>query len=177
MHDALRTDVPYNHRSLVQLACRKSRKEKGHLAGLLFFKTPMKFIPALFLLLFLQGVAFPQAENGKLNPDSVYTFVDELPVFPGGVSALSDYLSWSLVYPEQALRDSLEGKIYVGFVVEADGSISNVKIKKSGGEAQDAEALRMVKNMLRWSPGMQTGKPVRVKLNLPIKFTLQGGVH
>ncbi|RLD48169.1 MAG: energy transducer TonB, partial [Bacteroidetes bacterium] len=77
-------------------------------------------------------------------------------------------------YPPQAKNNGIQGRIFINFIVEPDGIVSDVKILKGIGGGCDKEALRVVKNMPRWEPGVQKGKPVRVSYNLPIKFTLKG---
>jgi protein TonB len=96
-----------------------------------------------------------------------------MPQFPGGVPALYRYLKNHVQYPVSAKEMGYQGTVYLSFVVEKDGSISNVVILRSVGGGCDEEAIRVVKSMPDWSPGTQMGRPVRVIYNLPIKFTLQ----
>ncbi|NJN34811.1 MAG: TonB family protein [Saprospiraceae bacterium] len=95
------------------------------------------------------------------------------PEFKGGQEQLFRYLANRIVYPENARRNGIQGTVYVGFVVDKDGSITNVKVKKGVHKSIDEEALRMVKNMPKWSPGAEEGEKVRVAYTLPIKFALQ----
>ena len=94
------------------------------------------------------------------------------PAFPGGNGALRDYLSRNIVYPEQARKDSVEGRVVVSFVIEKDGSITKPAVVRSLHPLLDAEALRVVAAMPKWSPGMTMGKKVEVKYNLPVSFKL-----
>jgi|GEM_PF-1183002 len=104
--------------------------------------------------------------------DKVFDVVEQMPAFPGGMSELMAWFKDNLVYPEAAARDGIQGRAIVQFVVEKDGSISNVKIAKSVELSIDREAARLVKNMPRWIPGMQNGTPVRVKYTVPVTFKL-----
>ncbi len=106
------------------------------------------------------------------DTDSVYTLVDVMPEFPGGVNALMSYLSENITYPEQAKKDGVHGKVFISFVIEKTGKVNNVKVLRGIGEACDAEAVRVVKSMPDWKPGLSEGKPVRVQYNIPIKFAL-----
>ncbi|PKP04769.1 MAG: energy transducer TonB [Bacteroidetes bacterium HGW-Bacteroidetes-6] len=104
----------------------------------------------------------------------IFTIVEEQPGFPGGESALMEYLGRNIKYPQLARESNIQGTVFVTFVVEPNGSISNVKTLRGIGGGCDEEALRVVKSMPNWTPGKQRGKPVRVQFNLPIRFVLQG---
>lgn len=110
----------------------------------------------------------------KRNPDNsyVYDVVEEMPQFPGGPSALFDYLAESIKYPEVAEENGIQGRVILTFVIEEDGSISNISIVKSVDPALDAEAIRVVASMPRWIPGKQQGSSVRVKYTVPVTFRL-----
>jgi protein TonB len=103
----------------------------------------------------------------------VFLIVEEPPTFPGGDQALYKWLGENLKYPEEAKELGIQGRVFVSFVVEPDGSTSNVVVKRGIGGGCDEEAVRIVKAMPKWAPGKQRGQPVRVQFNLPIKFTLQ----
>ena len=98
--------------------------------------------------------------------------VEHHPSFPGGQQALLDFLRQNVNYPEQAKKDSIEGRVVVGFVIDTDGSITDPKIVRSVHPLLDAEALRVVKLMPKWEPGSENGTPVKVKYNLPISFKI-----
>lgn len=102
----------------------------------------------------------------------IFQVVEQLPEFPGGDEALFKYLSDNLEYPARAREAGIEGRVMVGFVVEPDGRISNVKVVRSKAAALDEEAIRVVKAMPKWKPGKQRGKAVRVQCQIPITFTL-----
>ncbi|MEI8004801.1 MAG: energy transducer TonB [Bacteroidota bacterium] len=103
----------------------------------------------------------------------VFLIVEEPPTFPGGEAALYKWLGENLKYPEEAKELGIQGRVFVSFVVEPDGSTSNAVVKRGIGGGCDEEAIRIVKAMPKWGPGKQRGQPVRVQFNLPIKFTLQ----
>lgn len=99
--------------------------------------------------------------------------VEEMPQFPGGDSELFAFLARNLKYPPEAKEIGVSGRVFVYFVVEPDGSISNATVKRGIGAGCDEEAIRVVSLMPKWSPGKQRGVPVRVQFTLPVKFTLQ----
>jgi protein TonB len=100
-------------------------------------------------------------------------FAEEMPEYIGGMEAMYAFLKNELQYPEVARNNNIQGTVLLEFVVERDGSVSNVKPLVSLYPECDAEAIRVVKKMPKWKPGKQMGKPVRCYFNLPIRFTLQ----
>ncbi len=115
-------------------------------------------------------VAMKISEEGE----TTYKVCEKMPEFPGGVQALMQHIYKNVEYPDEARKQNKQGKSIVHFVVEADGSISNVKIMKSAGDEQlDKEAMRVASSMPKWTPGSQRGKAVRVEYTLPIFFRLQ----
>jgi protein TonB len=105
--------------------------------------------------------------------DEPVLFVEQMPVFDGGMAELSKFLSKNLRYPRQATNGEIEGKVFVQFVVGKDGKVSQVTVIKGIGYGCDEEAVRVVSLMPAWTPGKQSGKPVAVRYNLPISFKLQ----
>ncbi|MBN2637934.1 MAG: energy transducer TonB [Bacteroidales bacterium] len=103
----------------------------------------------------------------------IFIAVQKKPTFPGGEATLMNYLSSHINYPELARETGVQGKVYLKFVVEPNGKISNVEVIRGIGAGCDEEAIRVVKNMPRWNPGMQMGKPVRVAFSLAVNFRLQ----
>ena len=97
----------------------------------------------------------------------------ELAEYPGGVDAMANYIASSVVYPEKAKTDNVQGKVFVQFVVETDGSIAEATVLRGVGGECDDEALRVVKSMPQWKPATFKGKPVRSKYVLPINFVLK----
>ena len=104
--------------------------------------------------------------------ESWYVVVDEEPQFPGGMDALYAFLKENIRYPQQARDNGITGKVYVTFVVEKDGSISNPRLLRDIGGGCGPEAIRVVRMMPRWIPGKLRGETVRVQFNLPVNFTL-----
>ncbi|MBO6056938.1 MAG: TonB family protein, partial [Bacteroidales bacterium] len=100
--------------------------------------------------------------------------IEVMPEYPGGPNALVKYVQNNLKYPESAKKNKQEGRVFVGFVVEKDGSISNVSVMRGVCEELDNEAVRVVKTLPKFTPGMHGGKPVRVQYTLPIAFKLNG---
>jgi len=114
----------------------------------------------------------PMEEEEK-KEDKVFVVVEDQPEFPGGEKARMRYLRNNIEYPQLARESGIEGTVYVTFVVEKDGSITDVRVLRGIGGGCDKEAIRVVKEMPKWKPGKQRGKPVRVQFNMPIRFTLQ----
>jgi protein TonB len=102
----------------------------------------------------------------------VFDVVEQMPEYPGGMQALFEYLSQNVKYPEDAKAQKIEGRVIATFVVETDGSISNVEVAKPAFPSLDAEAVRVLSGMSKWTPGKQNGKVVRVKYTVPINFSL-----
>lgn len=103
----------------------------------------------------------------------VFDVVEEMPSFPGGQGALMSYLASNIKYPVVAQENGVQGRVIVSFVVERDGSISDVRVARSVDPSLDREAQRVVKSMPRWKPGKQNGSAVRVKYTVPVVFRLQ----
>ena len=109
---------------------------------------------------------------GFTKPDNVFDEVDEMPQFPSGMAGLMQYLSSSIRYPIDAKESGAQGRVIVSFIVEKDGSISNARVTKPTYSSLDEEALRVVSNMPKWTPGKQNGETVRVKYSIPVSFRL-----
>ncbi len=114
-----------------------------------------------------------EIEEEEIVEAEIFTVVEAMPEFPGGMGKLMNYLATNIKYPPLAKESGIQGRVFINFVVEPDGSISNVKVLRGIGGGCDEEAIRVVEAMPKWKPGMQRGKPVRVSYNLPVKFTLQ----
>ena len=115
--------------------------------------------------------------NGPVEEKApeIFTVVEQMPEFPGGAGEMMKYIQKNIHYPEIEKEAGITGKCFVKFVVEQDGSISNVEILKgvAGGPGCDKEAMRVIKSMPKWNIGKQNGRPVRVYFNVPISFRLQ----
>lgn len=105
-------------------------------------------------------------------PDPVVEFPDVDAQFPGGAAAMQQWISENVVYPQEAIEIGDEGKVYLSFIVEPDGSLSNVQVIRSVSGSLDKEALRVTNKMPKWSPGEAQGKRVRTRCRLPIVFEL-----
>ena len=110
--------------------------------------------------------------NDNSSPNEVYDIVETLPIPAGGMAGWSSYLSANLGYPTTARRKGIEGTVIVAFVVNTDGTVSDFELLKGIGGGCDEEAIRIVKNSPKWTPGMQDGKAVRTLMMLPVNFTL-----
>ncbi len=111
-------------------------------------------------------------EEEEEAEEPVFVVVESMPQFPGGEEARLRYLSENLQYPLMAREAGIEGAVYVSFVVEKDGQITNIKLLRGIGGGCDEEAIRVVSSMPRWIPGKQRNVPVRVQFNMPIRFIL-----
>lgn len=124
-------------------------------------------------------VVVPQEGNGngviEEKAPEIFTVVEQMPEFPGGTAELMKYLQKNISYPQVEKEAGIQGKCYIKFVVQPDGSISNVEVQRgvSGGPGCDKEAVRVVKSMPKWTPGKQNGRAVPVYFNLPVSFRIQ----
>lgn len=107
-----------------------------------------------------------------VNSNRVYDVVEQMPSFPGGISGLRTYLNQNIRYPAEAQENCVQGRVVVSFVVGKDGHISDVTVLRSVDPSLDKEAIRVVRNMPRWTPGKQGGEPVKVRYNVPVSFRL-----
>jgi protein TonB len=112
-------------------------------------------------------------EVEEVKEEQVFVVVEEMPEFPGGELALRKYIAKAIVYPTIAQENGIQGKVFVNFVVNKDGSVSNAKIARGVDPSVDAEALRVVSALPKWKPGKQRGVPVRVSYTVPISFKLE----
>ena len=109
----------------------------------------------------------------RVEENKVFEYVEQMPSFPGGMAALMQYLSKNIKYPPVAEEMNIQGRVICTFVVERDGSVSDIRIAKSVDPSLDKEAIRVVSAMPSWIPGRQNGQNVRVKYTLPVTFRLQ----
>lgn len=114
----------------------------------------------------------PLYKPQPVNKNSVYDVVEQMPSFPGGISGLRTYLNQNIRYPAEAQENCVQGRVVVSFVVGKDGHISDVTVLRSVDPSLDKEAIRVIRNMPRWTPGKQGGEPVRVRYNVPVSFRL-----
>lgn len=120
-----------------------------------------------------EDIAAPEPPKHVVEETKIFTVVEQMPMYPGGDAALMGYLRDNIHYPTIAAENGVQGRVVVGFVVERDGSITDVKILRGVDPSLDREAMRVVKSMPRWNPGKQNGSAVRVKYQVPVSFRLQ----
>lgn len=142
------------------------------------------FVPlaaALLVLSNIETVARAQKVNkttaiqpkDKAKDEPVALVVENMPDYPGGTGKLMEFLAKNLKYPESAEKNKQEGRVIVRFVIEKDGSLTDFAVARSVSPALDAEALRVAKMMPKWIPAKNKGKTVRLRYNIPIKFSLR----
>ncbi|QDW27755.1 energy transducer TonB [Pedobacter sp. KBS0701] len=125
-------------------------------------------------------IAEPVGEGPKreaavaVDDNKVYDFVsiEKQPEFPGGIAKFYGYLGKAIKYPPMAQENNVQGKVFLSFVVEKDGKLTDITVTRGLGSGTDEEAIRVLKASPRWNPGIQNGKPVRVKYNINVNFTL-----
>jgi len=131
----------------------------------------------LILMLLMAGCCLMTANAQKTvvsqTNQKVFDTVEQMPEYPGGMQAMIEFLQTNMKYPEDAAKQKVEGRVMVQFVVETDGSVSDVHVAKQVFPSLDAEAIRVVQAMPKWTPGKEKGKVVRVKYNLPIVFRMR----
>ncbi len=111
----------------------------------------------------------------EVDDDTIVVKPDQMPEFPGGLTALLKYLRSEISYPKKAADKRIQGRVIVEFVVDRDGKVGECKVLRRVHSLLDREAVRVIKSMPRWKPGIQKGKAVRVKYTLPINFQLPNG--
>lgn len=119
-------------------------------------------------------VVATQGDEEEVAEAEIFTVVEEAPSFRGGDEARIRFLQENMKYPQMARESGIQGTVYVTFVVERNGSVTDVKVLRGIGGGCDEEAIRVIQAMPSWIPGKQRGKPVRVQFNMPIRFTLAG---
>ena len=120
-----------------------------------------------------EEIAAPEPPKQQVEENKVFDVVEQMPSFPGGMGALMSWLNQNIKYPVIAAENGVQGRVIVQFVVEKDGSITDVKVAKSVDPSLDKEASRVVSAMPKWTPGKQNGSAVRVKYTVPVTFKLQ----
>ena len=129
-------------------------------------------IMALMAVFGLTTVSAQKTVVAQKN-QKVFDIVEQMPEYPGGQAALFDYLSKNIKYPADAEKKKVEGKVFVTFVVDTDGKITDVSLMRKVFPSLDAEAVRVISAMPNWIPGKQKGQVVRVKYTVPIMFRLK----
>jgi protein TonB len=124
------------------------------------------------------GTSNNGSSNGVLDgsgtdDNAIYTYVQELPAFPGGEQALKSFIQRNMIYPKLAQQNKIQGRVYVSFVVEKNGSLTDIKVVQGIGAGCDDEALRVVRLMPKWKPGRRQGHEVRCYISMPLNFVFQ----
>jgi TonB family protein len=112
--------------------------------------------------------------NENKSKNGVYEQVEVMPEYPGGEQALMNDLIGSIKYPDEAKKNGIQGKVFVSFVVDEQGKVTNAKIERGVNPALDAESLRVVNGLKTWKPGTEKGKAVKVAYTIPINYALDG---
>lgn len=182
----------FNH-SLIKkrfIMMTKKRSEKTNLFKWMFILPAVVLFSFAFSLSF-SGTALAQSEAQtavdnesvvKTEPlafampqdEPAFTVVEKMPEYPGGKEAMYKFIVNNIKYPEEARKNGIQGTVYVNFIVEKNGKLSNIRALKGVNEELDKEALRVVSEMPKWKPGLEKGNPVRVVFNLPISYKLDG---
>lgn len=129
-------------------------------------------IMALMALFGLTTVSAQKTVVAKKN-QQVFDVVEKMPEYPGGQAALFEYLSTNVKYPADAEKKKVEGRVLVTFIVNTDGSITDIELVRKAFPSLDAEAVRVISGMPKWIPGEQKGQKVRVKYTVPLTFRLK----
>lgn len=108
-----------------------------------------------------------------VSDGEVFFIVEEMPEFPGGESALREYIAHAVDYPDIAQKNGIQGRVYVTFIVSKDGSVTDARIVRGVDPSLDQEALRVLNSLPRWKPGYQRGEAVDVNFTVPINFALR----
>jgi len=126
----------------------------------------------LGVLLACHYSAFAQSKEVETDTASVYSVVEQMPEFPGGMDKMNAFISNTIKYPTSEIEAKNQGNVYVQFIVSEAGELTNFEVVNGQTEALNAEALRVVKAMPKWKPGKQNGRLVKVKCVIPIEFKL-----
>lgn len=114
-----------------------------------------------------------KSKSREYGDDEVFVVVENMPQFPGGMKALIKFIGENVKYPAEAKKKEIEGRVFVGFVIDKDGSVINARVLREVDPSLDAEALRVIKSMPKWKPGTKKGKEVKVSYTIPINFALK----
>ena len=141
--------------------------------GILFIKTMESTKNSGKELANVTVVAYRLEKEADTAKEEAFDVVEQMPEYPGGLPELMKYISMNVHYPEAAMKTGTQGRVLVRFIVEEDGTVSDARVVQRVSDELDAEALRVVSAMPKWTPGRQNGQPVRVKYTMPVTFRLQ----
>ena len=172
---------PFFNQKLLKQRIMMIQKNKSQKSALLKY---LLAVPLFVLMLTLSSATIAEkemvtkSEKAILFPqqkdDKVFTEVEHEPGFPGGLDKFFKFLQQNIKYPAEARKKKVEGKVFITFIIEKDGSFSNLRVLRDPGYGCGAEALRVMKLSPKWNPGIQNGHKVRVQYTMPINFTLKG---
>lgn len=132
----------------------------------------MKNLKFILILLCIAFFNLNTAMAQEKNTDKVFEKVDKMPEYPGGLEALMTEVAQNVTYPVEAKKNKVEGKVFVSFIIDEKGKVTNAKVQKGVDPQLDNEALRVVKLLKDWTPAQQDNKNVKVSMVLPVKFAL-----
>ena len=134
----------------------------------------LRLVSILLIGLIFSSVSYAQNKNEVAGENAEYAFeeLDEKPEFPDGNVGLGKYLSENIKYPKKAVKKNITGKVFVQFVIDKTGKVIDVTVPRGVDKSLDKEAVRVVKSMPNWKPGMKDGVPVKVRYTIPINFKL-----
>ena len=167
--------ITNNFNSLLKRRLEMLSKQKSHAFGKvkLFFTLPLMVLLIMLLGIVNGSISFASSNQQKDGKEKILITCDQMPTFPGSDNALFTFIGKHIVYPENAKKSGVQGKVYVEFVVDKGGSVKEIKISKGIGAGCDEEAVSVIKLMPKWNPGKDKGKVVNVKIVLPIMFALK----
>jgi protein TonB len=136
-------------------------------------KLKLNLLKPFLMALMMITITLSSAQDTAKTEEEIFIYVEQLPQFPGGESALMKFLGEQIQYPATAIDDGIHGKVIVQFVVDTAGEIEQVEILKGVRDDLNKEAIRVIKLMPKWIPGRQRNKPVSVRYRLPVSFVLE----
>ena len=151
----------------------KLKKQLQHLMAIVF--ALMLVLPVMAQNSKKPAPPKPKANSQLQSKNKIYDVVEVLPAFPGGNKAMGDYINKNVKYPKIDRENNVQGKVMAQFVVERDGSLTNIKAVRSPSQSMADEAIRVLKSSPKWKPGINNGKPVRSTFTMPVSFTLGEG--
>lgn len=136
-------------------------------------KNTILVLSVLSMFIWQPNLVLSQTDTADAEAE-IFMIVEEPAQYPGGQEAMYKYLGENIIYPDAAREDKAEGVVYVNFVIDLDGKVTNVKVLRGIHEACDKEAIRVVSEMPPWTPARQKGTKVKMAYNLPIRFSMKG---
>ena len=133
----------------------------------------IKYIFTFFILFALSELTYAfEIPTDSSKKEMIFDMPEQMPQYPGGADAMDSFIRGNMRYPQKAKKNNIQGKVYIQFIVEKDGSITSVEVRKGANDLLNQEAIRVIRLMPEWNPGSMRGKKVRVRYTLPITFSL-----